>query len=108
MFKQYSSLALIVVAGIGVFFYAATGIGQQRAPATPDAVEEAQTPRPPSSKRVEQEKSSQDQSDIFSGTAAPSSSPALEINQIRGKCWVSISPGIRLMQSARCSPPKKS
>ena len=66
MFKRYSLLALIVVAGIGVFFYAATGIGQQRAPATPDAVEEAQTPRPPSSKRVEQEKSSQDQSDIFS------------------------------------------
>ena len=85
MFKRYSLLALIVVAGIGVFFYAATGIGQQRAPATPDAVEEAQTPRPPSSKRVEQEKSSQDQSDIFSGTAAPPSSPALENQPDQGK-----------------------
>ena len=56
MFKRYSLIALIVVVGTGAPFYAATGIGQQRAPASPDAVEEAQSPRPPSSKRVEQKK----------------------------------------------------
>jgi hypothetical protein len=85
MVKRYSLLALIVAVGTGVLFYAATGVGQQRAPAAPDAVEEAQSPRPPSSNRVEQEKSSQDQSDIFSGTAAPLSSPALENQPDQGK-----------------------
>jgi hypothetical protein len=86
MAKRYLLLALVITLGTGLVFYATTGIGQQRAPASQDAVEEAQSSRPPpSAKRVEQEKSSHDQSDVFSGTAAPGSSPALENQPDQGK-----------------------
>jgi hypothetical protein len=78
MLKKFLLLAFIGSIGTGVLLYATLGVGQQRAPASPDAVEEAQSSRPPTSKRVEQEKSPHDQSDVFNGTAAPDSSPALE------------------------------
>ncbi len=85
MLNRCLLLVLIGLIGTGVLFYTSTGVGQQRAPTSPDAVEEAQSSRPPIPKRVEQEKSPHDQSDVFSGTAAPGSSPTLENQPDQGK-----------------------
>jgi hypothetical protein len=84
MFKRYSLLALIVVVGLGSFTLLSV-LGSSVRPRPQMPSKKAQSPRPPSSKRVEQEKTSQDQSDIFSGTAAPLSSPALENQADQGK-----------------------
>lgn len=86
MSKRNLLLALIGSIAISIIVYVTGGVGQQRAPVSADAVEEAQTSRPPSSSRVEQQKNPQDQLDIFRGTAAPASSPALENQPDQGKC----------------------
>ena len=85
MSKRNLLFTLIGSIAFSMIVYVTGGVGQQRAPVSADAVEEAQTSRPPSSKRVEQQKTQQDQSDIFSGAAAPASSPALENQPDQGK-----------------------
>ena len=60
--------AIILIWSV-MLFYASMGVSQQRTP--PDAVEDAQTPRPVQSKRPEQQKTSHDQADVFSGSNAP-------------------------------------
>jgi cytochrome c peroxidase len=86
MHKPYFfSGILLVLTGVGVFLYSTVGIGQQRPAAPRDAVQDAQTPRPAPSKRPEQQKTSHDQSNIFSGTEAPPSSPALDNQPDQGK-----------------------
>jgi cytochrome c peroxidase len=76
---------LLVFVGAGGLFYSTTGVGQQRSAPARDAVEEAQTPRQVQSKRAEQEKTAHDQSDIFSGNNAPTSSAVLENQPDQGK-----------------------
>ncbi len=66
-----------------ILFYASMGVSQQRTP--PEAVEDAQTPRSVQSKRPEQQKTSHDQADVFSGSNAPPSSPVFRNQPDEGK-----------------------
>ena len=84
MNRRYISYALIGVVVFTLMLYAATGISQQTPP-SPDAVQEAQTPRQVQVARPEQQKTSHDQADIFSATNAPSSSPVFETQPDQGK-----------------------
>ncbi len=83
--KNSLYLVLVFMIGAAIVLYSSAGIGQQRPAQQPDAVQEAQTPRQVESKRPEQQKTQHDQSDIFQGTIAPSSSSAFENQPDQGK-----------------------
>jgi cytochrome c peroxidase len=85
MNRRYVLFVLIGFIGLTVLLYSAMGISQQRTPTAPDAVQEAQTPRQVQLTRPEQQPTSHDQSDIFSPTNAPPSSPAFETQPDQGK-----------------------
>jgi hypothetical protein len=85
MFRRYAILFLVSFAGLTVLLYSTMGISQQRTPPAPDAVQEAQTPRQVQVTRPEQQPTAHDQSDIFSGTNAPPSSPVFETQPDQGK-----------------------
>jgi len=85
MLRRYAILFLVSFAGFTVLLYSTMGISQQRTPAAPDAVQEAQTPRQVQVTRPEQQPTPHDQSDIFSATNAPPSSPVFETQPDQGK-----------------------
>jgi cytochrome c peroxidase len=73
-------LPAVLFAG-GYWLGVSGGENGQKAPpkkVLPDAVQEAQTPRPVAITRPEQKKSQHDESDVFKETNAPSSSPAID------------------------------
>jgi hypothetical protein len=76
---------LIGLVGLIALLYSSTGISQQRARPVADVVQDAQTPRQAQITRPEQQPTGHDQSDIFSATNAPSSSPAFETQPDQGK-----------------------
>jgi len=78
-------LVLVVVPLTATVFYVATGVGQQAAAPPGEAIQEAQTTRQAQSQRPEEQKSSHDQSDIFRGASAPSSSTVLPTQPDEGK-----------------------
>ena len=79
----------IIIFGVIIFiwsvilFYGSVGITQQRTP--PEAVQDAQTPRPVESRRPEQQKTAHDQADVFSGSNAPPSSSVFNSQPDEGK-----------------------
>jgi cytochrome c peroxidase len=75
------TIAIIVL----LVFHSGVGTGQQQPKTAPDAVQEAQTARQVQSKRAEQQQTKHDQSDIFTGTNAPPSSPMLDNQPDQGK-----------------------
>lgn len=83
--RRFLTGALMLFFGAALLFYSETGTGQQQSPPPFDAVQDAQTPRPVESKRPEQQKTKHDQSEIFSGTSAPPSSPVFENQPDGGK-----------------------
>ena len=86
MSRKTVCLILFVVCVSGtVLLYKGKGVGQQASGASQDAVQEAQVQREAPSKRPEQQKNSHDQSDIFSGTVAPPTSPVLQNQPDEGK-----------------------
>ena len=85
MFRRYAILFLVSFAGLTVLLYSTMGISQQRTPPAPDTVQEAQTPRQVQVTRPEQQPTAHDQSDIFSATNAPQSSPVFETQPDQGK-----------------------
>jgi cytochrome c peroxidase len=85
MFRRSAILFLVSFAGLIVVLYSTIGISQQRTPPEPDAVQEAQTPRQVQPTRPEQQPTTHDQSDIFSATNAPPSSPVFETQPDQGK-----------------------
>lgn len=78
-------IALILSFAGAAALYTNSGIGQQRAAQSPDAVHDAQSPKQVQPNRPEQQRSSHDQSDVFSGSNAPLSSPALQSQPDSGK-----------------------
>jgi hypothetical protein len=85
MFRRYAILFLVSFAGLTVLLHSTMGISQQRTPPAPDTVQEAQTPRQVQVTRPEQQPTAHDQSDIFSATNAPPSSPVFETQPDQGK-----------------------
>jgi hypothetical protein len=84
MFRRYAILFLVSFAGLTVLLHSTMGISQQRTPPAPDTVQEAQTPRQVQVTRPEQQPTAHDQSDIFSATNAPPSSPVFETRALSG------------------------
>jgi hypothetical protein len=78
MNRRYFFFVLVSVIGFALVFHSTIGVTQQRAPIAPDPVQEAQTPRQVQITRPEQQPTTHDQSDIFSATNAPPSSPVFE------------------------------
>ena len=85
MNRRYFFFVLVSVIGIALVFHSTIGVTQQRAPIAPDPVQEAQTPRQVQITRPEQQPTTHDQSDIFSATNAPPSSPVFETQPDQGK-----------------------
>lgn len=85
MNRRYFFFVLVSVVGIALVFHSTIGVTQQRAPIAPDPVQEAQTPRQVQITRPEQQPTTHDQSDIFSATNAPPSSPVFETQPDQGK-----------------------
>jgi cytochrome c peroxidase len=79
------SAALLICVALALLSLTAAAISQQRAAGSPDAVEEAQTPRQAPITRPEQKKNSHDLSDIFAGSSAPPSSSLLPNQPDEGK-----------------------
>ena len=84
MYRRYVPAFFGLIGG-AVLLYSTSGIGQQQTPSAPDVVQEAQTPRQVQVTRPEQQQTPHDKSDIFSGTNAPPSSAAFEIQPDQGK-----------------------
>jgi hypothetical protein len=76
---------LIGLVGLIALLYSSTGISQQRARPIADVVQDAQTPRQVQITRPDQQPTAHDQSNIFSATNEPSSSPAFETQPDQGK-----------------------
>ena len=87
MNRRYFFFVLVSVIGIALVFHSTIGVTQQRAPIAPDPVQEAQTPRQVQITRPEQQPTTHDQSDIFSATNAPPSSPVFETQPDQGKTF---------------------
>jgi hypothetical protein len=85
MDQRYMFLVFVGLIGLMILAYSSTGIGQQRTPPAADVVQDAQTPRQVQITRPEQQQTPHDQSDIFSATNAPPSSPAFETQPDQGK-----------------------
>jgi hypothetical protein len=85
MYRRYVLFILVGVIGLTLLLYSAVGITQQRTPTAAEAVQEAQTPRPVQVTRPEQQQTPHDQSDVFSATNAPPSSPVFETQPDQGK-----------------------
>ena len=85
MKRRYFFFVLVSVIGIALVFHSTIGVTQQRTPIAPDPVQEAQTPRQVQITRPEQQPTTHDQSDIFSATNAPPSSPVFETQPDQGK-----------------------
>ena len=85
MNRRYFFFVLVSVIGLALVFHSTIGVTQQRAPRAPDPVQEAQTPRQVPITRPEQQPTTHDQSDIFSATNAPPSSPVFETQPDQGK-----------------------
>ncbi len=83
--KRKYVVTLFLSFAVAAALYSNSGIGQQRAAPSPDAVQDAQSPKQVQPNRPEQQKSSHDQSDVFSGINAPLSSPALQTQPDSGK-----------------------
>ncbi len=81
-----SAAALLLISGLTMGAF--QGQESQEPPKPkplPDAVEDAQTPRPVKAVRPEQQKNAHDKSNIFSEEASPPSSPALNKQNDKGR-----------------------
>ena len=85
MMQRFVYISLVLCSGLAVFLYSSSGIGQPQPRQPSEAVQEAQSPRQVESKRPEQQKTKHDQSDVFEGVNAPSSSPVFENQPDQGK-----------------------
>ena len=85
MNRSYVLVFVGGVIGFTLLLYSAVGISQQQKPTASEAVQEAQTPRQVQITRPEQQATTHDQSDIFSATNAPPSSPVFETQPDQGK-----------------------
>jgi cytochrome c peroxidase len=85
MNRRYIFFTLIGLVGLIALLYSSTGISQQPTRPVADVIQDAQTPRQVQITRPEQQPTAHDQSNIFSATNAPSSSPAFDTQPDQGK-----------------------
>jgi len=85
MNRRYVFFVFVGFIGLTILIHSSIGISQQRTPPAADVVQEAQTPRQVQITRPEQQQTPHDQSDIFSATSAPPSSPAFDTQPDQGK-----------------------
>jgi cytochrome c peroxidase len=85
--NRWSAAIAVVAMGIGLVVARSHAAEEQAKPGAqpPDAVADAQTPRPVPADRPEQQKSDHDRSDIFNAANAPHSSNALESQPDKGE-----------------------